>query len=116
MITVYSNRRLVMSMRQRFRFQATAAGTVVLLAAGAVNASATTIIGFGNAASNNACTNTGAPTLRGATTAGPGVVNALNAAVPVGSPTNNCGGLGWKNGAVVGGILGYVYSKHPAPS
>ncbi|WP_139140442.1 hypothetical protein [Streptomyces thermolilacinus] len=64
------------------------------MAAGSATASATTIIGFGNAAISNACTNIGAPTANGATASGPGAANALLAAVPLGSPASQCGNLG----------------------
>ncbi|MGW7262402.1 hypothetical protein [Streptomyces sp. NPDC054842] len=87
---------------------------MMLLSAGAAEASATTVIGFGNAAIDNACTNTGTATPRGATTAGPGALNALAVALPVGSPSNGCGDLGAKAGAVAGGVAGYLLGKSPS--
>ncbi|GAA2435603.1 hypothetical protein GCM10010273_10590 [Streptomyces lavendulocolor] len=73
---------------------AAAAGAAGLVVAGATTASATTVIGFGNSAIGNACTNLGSATADGVTAAGPGVVTALVAAVPYASATNQCGNLG----------------------
>ncbi|WP_228978342.1 hypothetical protein [Streptomyces sp. DH12] len=84
---------LVLSQRMA-RALAVTAGSAALVAAGAAPASATTVIGFGNAAISNACTNIGAPIASGATASGPGAVNALLAAAPIGSPANQCGNLG----------------------
>ena len=55
-------------------------------------ASATSIIGFGNAASDNACTNIRAATAHGSGTAGGGLFNRT-AVMPANGPANQCGGL-----------------------
>ncbi|MEU2513935.1 hypothetical protein [Streptomyces syringium] len=57
-------------------------------------ASATSIIGFGNAAVGNACATHGSPRADGATKQGSGTAAALSVALPVGSPANQCGSLG----------------------
>lgn len=72
---------------------------VLVLAAGAVTgaagtASATTVIGLGNGASNNACSNLGGAAPHGATTSGPGVATGLRAGLPTSGPANQCGNLG----------------------
>jgi hypothetical protein len=82
-------------LKRTTRALAVTVGTTALVTAGgAATASATTIIGFGNSAINNACTNIGAPIANGATTSGPGAATALLTAAPLGSPANQCGNLG----------------------
>ncbi|MEU7136762.1 hypothetical protein [Streptomyces sp. NPDC046261] len=62
--------------------------------AGTKPASATSIIGFGNAAVGNTCANHGSPRADSATKQGSGTATALGVALPVGSPANQCGTLG----------------------
>ncbi|MEU7282740.1 hypothetical protein AB0A69_28765 [Streptomyces sp. NPDC045431] len=69
----------------------TAAGSLLGIAA---PASATSIIGFGNAAFDNACANIGGPRAGGATQQHSGIITGLGVAVPAGSPGNQCGTLG----------------------
>lgn len=71
--------------------------TVATIAAGwatSTAASATSIIGFGNAALSNFCSNVGGSHSAGETTRGPGTVTGLVALVPLSGPTNQCGNLG----------------------
>ncbi|MFH8411146.1 hypothetical protein ACH4FX_41210 [Streptomyces sp. NPDC018019] len=77
---------------------ATLLAAVVSALAGAQPASATSIIGFGNAAVGNTCANHGGPRADGATRQGSGAAAALSAALPVGSPANQCGTLGLPTG------------------
>lgn len=61
----------------------------------AVPANATSIVGAGNSAHDNACSNAGsASQTTGPTTHAPGIVSSLAAAVPVSNPGNQCGDLG----------------------
>ncbi|MEV3994031.1 hypothetical protein AB0J57_34655 [Streptomyces sp. NPDC049837] len=60
----------------------------------AAPASATSVIGFGNAAFDNACVNIGGPRTAGATKQHSGIITGLGVALPVGSPGNQCGTLG----------------------
>ncbi|WP_329448919.1 hypothetical protein OG906_38340 (plasmid) [Streptomyces sp. NBC_01426] len=60
----------------------------------ATSAGATDVVGVGNSAHDNRCTNQGGPPASAATAYAAGVVSALTAAVPPGVPTNHCGGLG----------------------
>ncbi|WP_033037424.1 hypothetical protein [Streptomyces monomycini] len=62
------------------------------------SASATSIIGFGNAAVGNTCANHGSPRADGATKQGSGAATALSVALPVGSPASQCGTLGLPTG------------------
>ncbi|MEU9421129.1 hypothetical protein [Streptomyces sp. NPDC048272] len=66
----------------------------VLPIAFATSAGATDVVGVGNSAHDNHCTNRGGPLASAATAYAAGVVSALTAAVPLGIPTNQCGGLG----------------------
>lgn len=68
--------------------------TTAVLAATTTSASATSIIGFGNSAINNTCTNLHGSIANGATTNGPGSVTGLLAALPISGPANQCGNLG----------------------
>ncbi|MCC9311086.1 hypothetical protein LN042_29155 [Kitasatospora sp. RB6PN24] len=83
-----------------------------LAAAGAsvasTSAGATTIIGFGNGAINNACANSGmAGRTNGATAQAQGIGTALAAALPVSGPANQCGNLGLQ--AVAGSSSRLLY-------
>jgi hypothetical protein len=74
-------------------------GTLALLTTGiaaltASPASATSIIGFGNAAYDNACTNRGNAHAGGPTTQHSGSATGLGVALPANSPGNQCGTLG----------------------
>ncbi|MBW5423493.1 hypothetical protein GKQ77_18295 [Streptomyces sp. BG9H] len=69
----------------------TATGSALGIAA---PASATSVIGFGNAAFDNACAALGGPSASGATTQHSGILTGLGAAVPAGSAGNQCGTLG----------------------
>ncbi|KUH39795.1 MULTISPECIES: hypothetical protein [Streptomyces] len=60
----------------------------------AAPASATSIIGFGNAAFDNACANIGGPRAGGATKQHGGIITGLGVALPASSPGNQCGALG----------------------
>jgi hypothetical protein len=60
----------------------------------ATPASATSIIGFGNAAYDNACANVGGPRASGATQQHSGIITGLGVALPASSPGNQCGTLG----------------------
>ncbi|MFD3682813.1 hypothetical protein [Streptomyces sp. NPDC058613] len=60
----------------------------------AVPAGATDVVGVGNSAHDNHCTNRGGSVASAATAYAAGVVSALTAAVPLSIPTNQCGGLG----------------------
>jgi hypothetical protein len=77
-----------------------AAGALALLTAAssalgiAAPAGATTIIGFGNAAIDNACANIGGPRAGGATKQHSGIITGLAAALPASSPGSQCGTLG----------------------
>jgi hypothetical protein len=71
----------------------------LLVAAGSVlgiatPASATSVIGFGNAAFDNACVNIGGPRTGGATEQHSGIITGLGVALPASSPGNQCGTLG----------------------
>ncbi|MDX2395216.1 hypothetical protein NJL88_35225 [Streptomyces sp. DK15] len=58
-------------------------------------ASATTIVGFGNGAVNNSCSNSGTVgRSNGATTQAQGIATALTVALPASGPANQCGNLG----------------------
>lgn len=79
--------------------------TVALLIAGLIGtaaapASATSVIGFGNAAYGNSCTNQGSATTQGATTGGPGAATGLAVAIPGSNPTNQCGDLGLNSNTI----------------
>ncbi|GAA3015393.1 hypothetical protein GCM10010447_51360 [Streptomyces fulvorobeus] len=80
-------------MTRTSRVLTVAAGTAALVAGATASASATTIIGFGNGTFYNSCNNLGNATPKGATTAGPGTLNALATALPYSGPTNLCGDL-----------------------
>ncbi|MEV5320071.1 hypothetical protein AB0K92_20830 [Streptomyces sp. NPDC052687] len=74
-------------------------GVLALLTAGSVlttatPAGATSVIGFGNAAYDNACANIGGPRAVGATERHSGILTGLGVASPAGSPGNQCGTLG----------------------
>ncbi|MEV1093828.1 hypothetical protein [Streptomyces microflavus] len=58
------------------------------------SASATDIIGVGNSAHDNSCTNRGGPWTSAASGFAAGTVSDLIAAAPIAIPTNQCGGLG----------------------
>lgn len=60
----------------------------------ATPAAATPVIGFGNAAFDNACANIGGPRAGGATKQHSGIITGLGVALPAGSPGNQCGTLG----------------------
>ncbi|MET9432385.1 hypothetical protein [Streptomyces sp. NPDC003036] len=64
----------------------------------ATPASATSIIGFGNAAFDNACVNIGGPRAGGATKQHSGIITGLGVALPASSPSNQCGTLGLPTG------------------
>lgn len=85
---------------------------LALAATGATLAStpahATTIIGFGNGAFNNACANSGAGSRpNGASTQAQGIGTALTAALPASAPANQCGNLGLQ--AVAGSSSPILY-------
>ncbi|MEV7084108.1 hypothetical protein AB0N88_37085 [Streptomyces sp. NPDC093516] len=71
-------------------------GALALLTAVSIAtpASATSIIGFGNAAFDNACANIGGPRAGGATKQHSGIITGLGVALPASSPGNQCGTLG----------------------
>jgi hypothetical protein len=74
-------------------------GTLALLTTGiaaltASPASATSIIGFGNSAHDNACANHGGAHASGPTTQHSGSVGGPAVALPASSPGNQCGTLG----------------------
>lgn len=73
---------------------AVSAGIVVGCAGGAAT---TSVIGVGNAAFSNSCTNTTRLGSQGETTAQAGSLTGLNIAVPLTDPTNQCGTLGVPN-------------------
>ncbi|MBZ4324239.1 hypothetical protein [Streptomyces huiliensis] len=79
-------------------------GTLTLLATAvsalpaATPASATSVVGFGNGTVGNACAEHGGPRAGGVTRRGSGAVTALGVALPVGSPSNQCGSLGLPTG------------------
>jgi hypothetical protein len=60
----------------------------------ATPASATSIIGFGNAAFDNVCANIGGPLAGGVTKQHSGIITGLGVALPASSPGNQCGTLG----------------------
>ncbi|MER7112521.1 hypothetical protein [Streptomyces sp. NPDC000229] len=60
----------------------------------ATPASATSVIGFGNAAFDNACANIGGPRAGGVTKQHSGIITGLGVALPASSPGNQCGTLG----------------------
>lgn len=68
--------------------------SAVALVAGAGPVSATTVIGAGNSAHDNTCTNASGPRPTAATARSGGVLQALGAAVPLTAPANQCGDLG----------------------
>ncbi|MFF3431460.1 hypothetical protein [Streptomyces sp. NPDC002602] len=70
------------------------AAAVAATLGGASSASATSVIGFGNGAHDNACRNTGGSLAEAATTRVAGIVAGLAAAVPMSGPANQCGNLG----------------------
>jgi hypothetical protein len=79
------------------------------LAAGtATQASATSVVGVGNATQDNTCANHGSANARGGDGGVPGTVSGLVAGVPSSSPLNQCGDLGLPTGAAqtAGGLLG----------
>ncbi|MFF4321231.1 hypothetical protein [Streptomyces sp. NPDC001568] len=67
---------------------------VVLPLSFAAPAGATDVVGVGNSAHDNHCTNRGRSVASAATAYAAGVVSALTADVPLSIPTNQCGGLG----------------------
>ncbi len=67
---------------------------VVLPISFAASAGATDVVGVGNRAHDNHCTNRGGPLASAATAYAAGLASALTAAVPLGIPTHQCGGLG----------------------
>ncbi|MER5778348.1 hypothetical protein ABT144_29445 [Streptomyces sp. NPDC002039] len=67
---------------------------VVLPLSFAAPAGATDVVGVGNSARDNHCTNHGGSAVSAATAYAAGVVSALAAAVPLSIPANQCGGLG----------------------
>ncbi|MEV5341978.1 hypothetical protein AB0K93_26350 [Streptomyces sp. NPDC052676] len=74
-------------------------GTLALLTTGiaaltASPAAATSIIGFGNSAHDNTCTNHGGAHASGPTTQHSGSATGLGVALPASSPGNQCGTLG----------------------
>jgi hypothetical protein len=74
-------------------------GMLALLTAGfmalaASPVAATSVIGFGNAAYDNACANVGGPRAGGATKQHSGIITGLGVALPASSPGNQCGTLG----------------------
>jgi hypothetical protein len=74
-------------------------GALALLTTGiaaltALPAFATSVIGFGNAAYENACTNRGGAHAGGPTIQHSGGATGLGVALPVSSPGNQCGTLG----------------------
>ncbi|MFD3679425.1 hypothetical protein [Streptomyces sp. NPDC058613] len=71
-----------------------AVSAAVLPISFAASAGATDVVGVGNSAHDNHCTNRGGPLASAATAYAAGVVSALTAAVPLSIATNQCGGLG----------------------
>ncbi|MBC2878784.1 MULTISPECIES: hypothetical protein [Streptomyces] len=75
-----------------------ALGATFLAAAGtlttATPASATSVVGFGNATVGNACAEHGGPRADSTTRRGSGAASALGVALPIGGPANQCGSLG----------------------
>lgn len=81
-------------MNRTYAVGALAVLTTGFTALAATPASATTVIGFGNAAHDNACTNTGGARASGATARHSGTVGGLAVALPYSTPGNQCGNLG----------------------
>ncbi|MGI5347967.1 hypothetical protein ACQEU8_07185 [Streptomyces sp. CA-250714] len=82
-----------MSKIHAIRPLAVLATTIGVLSA-AAPANATSVIGFGNAAFNNACASLGGSRSDGATARNGGFIGGLGVALPASSPASQCGDLG----------------------
>ncbi|MEU4800474.1 hypothetical protein [Streptomyces sp. NPDC023327] len=84
-----------MTVHRGFAIAGAVASAIAFSLASTSSASATSIIGFGNSASNNSCANQGGALASGHTAYVAGAVSALTAGLPVSNPTNQCGDLGF---------------------